>query len=141
MWIRGGAQQPYWTVWQQPGILALSVVIALVIQRFEAMVLRKKSINKTRQEFQEANSVKKVEADPRAIAVSIYHAKKHNLQGTGSVVGTFVAVVILYGLEIAAFVGSFSGSGSWVINSVYGFLAIGGFEVFDRMGDAPEEDI
>jgi hypothetical protein len=140
LWIRGGAQEPYWTVWQQPGILILAVVAALTIQHYEGKIFRKRSIKQTLKNFNETNKIKQVKADPQAIAVAEYHARQHNAQGTGSVMGTFFAVVLLYGIEIAAFAGSFSGAGSWVINAVYGFLTIAGFEVFDRMGDDPNKE-
>ena len=140
MWIRGNIQSDYWTVWNEPGILLLSVVVAITIQKFEGMIWRKKSFKTTREEFEEANSIKNVEADSRSIALAHYKAQQHNQQGTGSILGTFFAIVVLYGLEIAAFVGSFAGAGSWAINAVYGFLTIAGFEVFDRQSDDAPED-
>ncbi|MFG6097375.1 hypothetical protein SPB21_19070 [Leptothoe sp. ISB3NOV94-8A] len=135
MWVKGRVASDYWTVWNQPAILALAAVFAITIQRFEGMIWRKKSTEQTLAEFQEANQQKQVEADPKAIALAQYKAAQHNSQGIGGIVGTFIAVVLLYGLEIAAFVGSFAGAGSWVVNTIYGFLNICGFELFDRMGD------
>ncbi|MDV3351734.1 hypothetical protein QGP82_23730 [Leptothoe sp. LEGE 181152] len=135
MWIKGQVASDYWTVWNQPAILALAAVFAITIQRFEGMIWRKKSTMETYKEFIQANAQKEVEADPKAIALAQYKAAQHNAQGIGGIVGTFIAVVLLYGLEIAAFVGSFAGAGSWVVNTIYGFLNICGFELFDRMGD------
>jgi hypothetical protein len=139
-WIKGGANGGYWTVWNEPGILALSVTMAITIQRFEAMILRKKTTDVTLAEFQEANKIKAVAADPKAIALAHYKASQHNAQGTGGVIGTFIAVVLLYGLEIAAFTGSFAGAGSWVVNMIYGFLTVFGFETFDRMSADDQEN-
>ena len=135
LWIKGNVASPYWTVWNQPAILALATVFAITIQRFEGMIWRKKSTQETFKEFIEANAQKQVAADPKAIALAQYKAQQHNSQGLGGIVGTFVAVVLLYGLEIAAFAGSFAGAGSWVVNTIYAGLNIFGFEVFDRMGE------
>ncbi|MEA5464617.1 hypothetical protein [Leptothoe sp. PORK10 BA2] len=135
LWIKGRVASDYWTVWNQPGILVLSVVFALTIQRFEGMIWRKKTPDETLAEFEEANALEAVEADPRAIALAAYKAGQHNAQGLGGIIGTFIAVVLLYGLEIAAFAGSFAGAGNWVINTIYAGLNIFGFEIFDRMGD------
>ena len=132
-WIKGKVESDYWTVWNAPGVLLLSVVVALVIQNWEGRIWRKKSYGQTKDEFNRANSQKKVSADPNAIALATYKAQQHNSQGLGGVVGTFVAVSMLYGLEIAAFFGSFSGAGSFVVNAVYGFLTICGFEIFEKM--------
>ncbi|MEM9008136.1 MAG: hypothetical protein AAGE59_32090 [Cyanobacteria bacterium P01_F01_bin.86] len=137
MWIKGRVASDYWTVWNQPAILALAAVFAITIQRFEGMIWRKKSTAQTLEEFKEANKQKQVEADPQAIALAQYKAAQHNSQGLGGIVGTFIAVVLLYGLEIAAFVGSFAGAGSWVVNTIYAGLNILGFELFDRLGDEP----
>lgn len=134
MWIRGRVASDYWTVWNAPGTLALAAIFAITIQRFEGLIWRKKSNVDTMKEFYAANAQKMVTADPKAIALANYKAQQHNSQGLGSVVGTFVAVVLLYGLEIAAFAGSFAGAGNWVINTIYAGLNIFGFEVFDRMG-------
>lgn len=139
-WIKGGAIGSYRTIWDEPAILFLSVIGAVVIQRFEALIWRKKSVSTTRAEFYQANSTKVVKADSDAIALAHYKANQHNRQGTGSMLGTFLAVVMLYGLEIGAFLGSFSGGVGWVIHSIYGFLTIAGFEVFDRMADDCEEE-
>lgn len=135
LWIRGRVASDYWTVWSAPATFALAAVFAITIQRFEGMIWRKKSSQDTYREFIQANAHKQVQADPKAIALAQYKAQQHNSQGIGGVVGTFVAVVLLYGLEIAAFVGSFAGAGSWVVNTIYAGLNIFGFEVFDRMGD------
>ena len=135
LWIKGNVASDYWTVWNQPAILTLAAVFAITIQRFEGMIWRKKTTTETLQEFQEANKQKQVEADPQAIALAQYKAAQHNSQGMGGIVGTFIAVVLLYGLEIAAFVGSFAGAGSWVVNTIYAGLNILGFELFDRLGD------
>ncbi len=135
MWVKGRATSDYWTVWNQPGILLLAAAFAITIQRFEGMIWRKRSIEQTKAEFLEANKQKEVVADPSAIALAHYKASQHNSQGMGGVVGTFLAVTLLYGIEIAAFVGSFAGSGSWMVNVIYGFLNICGFELFDRIGD------
>lgn len=138
-WIKGKVQADYWTVWNEPGILALSVVVALMIQRFEGLIWRKKTTEQTRFEFIKANAQKKVAADPDAIALATYKAQQHNRQGAGGVVGTFMAVVILYGIEIAGFFGSFSGAGNFVINAIYGGLTICGFELFDRMAEESDD--
>lgn len=105
MWIKGRVTSDYWTVWSQPGILALATVFALTIQRFEGMIWRKKNSAQTYAEFVAANVQKEVTADPKAIALATYKAQQHNSQGLGGIVGTFIAVVLLYGLEIAAFAG------------------------------------
>ena len=135
MWIRGRVASDYWTVWNAPATLALAAVFAITIQRIEGMIWRRKRTMETYKEIIQANAQKQVEADPKAIALAQYKAQQHNSQGIGGIVGTFVAVVLLYGLEIAAFVGSFAGAGSWVVNTIYAGLNIFGFEVFDRMGD------
>ena len=135
MWIKGRVASDYWTVWNQPALLALSVVFAVSVQRFEGLIWRKKTSTETYAEFAQANAQREVEADPKAIALAQYKAAQHNTQGLGDIVGTFIAVVLLYGLEIAAFIGSFAGAGSWVVNTIYGFLNVCGFELFDRMGD------
>jgi len=135
MWIKGRVASDYWTVWNQPGILVLAAVFAITIQRFEGMIWRKKSTNETYKEFIQANAQKEVEADPKAIALAQYKAAQHNSQGIGGIVGTFITVVLLYGLEIAAFAGSFAGAGNWVVNTIYAGLNIFGFELFDRLGD------
>lgn len=134
-WIRGRTENPYWTVWNEPAILSLSVVIALVIQRFEGMIWRKKSPKQTKAEFWQANNQKRVQASADAIALAAYKAQQHNTQGMGGILGTFFAVVCLYGLEIAAFAGSFAGGAGWVVNAIYAALTIGGFEIFDRMSE------
>ena len=138
-WIKGRVASDYWTVWSNPGVLLLAVVVAVTIQRFEGLIWRKKSAATTRAEFEDANREKQVEADAKAIALAHYKAAQHNTQGMGGLVGTFLAVVVLYGLEIGAFLGSFAGAGSWAINAVYAFLTICGFELFDRMADDAAE--
>lgn len=128
------ASKPY-TIWDEPGLLFLSFTVAITIQRFEGLIWRRKSYRATLIEFQMANQMKQVQANPEAIALAQYKASQHNSQGLGGLIGTFFAVVVLYGMEIAAFLGSFAGSGNWAVNMVYGMLTIGGFEVFDRLGD------
>ncbi|MEO0455426.1 MAG: hypothetical protein AAF152_02425 [Cyanobacteria bacterium P01_A01_bin.114] len=139
-WVRGRVESSYWTVWSEPAVLALAVIIAATIQRFEGLIFRTKPVGQTLAEFNQANSIKAVKADPKALAVAQVKAKQHNMQGTGSVVGTFFAVLVLYGLEIGAFVGSFAGSGAWAINLVYGFLTIAGFEIFEKLSDDIRSD-
>lgn len=129
-----------WTIWHQPGALALALLGALIIQYYEAKIWRKRSVQETLEKFREANGIKKVEADPKAIAVAQYHAQQHNIQGTGSVTGTFLAVVALYGSELAAFGGSFAGSSNGLVTVLYAFLTICGFEVFDRISQEGQEE-
>ena len=135
LWIRGNVATPYYTVWDSPGVLVLSVLVAIIIQRFESILWRKRSREETLTEFYEANAVKQVTADPKAIVLAELKAREHNAQGLGSVVGTFLAMSVLYGLEIIAFFGSFTGAGHWLANTIYGFLTICGYEAFDRMTD------
>lgn len=129
-----------WTIWHSPMALGLAVLGAVVIQYYEAKIWRKRSLQETLDKFREANNTKKVEADPKALAVAQYHAQQHNLQGTGSVTGTFLAVVALYGSELAAFGGSFAGSSNGLVTLLYAFLTICGFEVFDRISDEVGEE-
>lgn len=138
-WIRGRVASNYWTVWNSTGVLFLSITIALIIQNWEGRIWRKKPYTQTKGEFDEANSQKRVNADPNAIALAAYRAQQHNQQGMGGVLGTFIAVTCLYGLEIAAFFGSFSGAGSFVVNTVYSFLTICGFEIFEKMKEESDK--
>ncbi|MDJ0704139.1 MAG: hypothetical protein QNJ46_12720 [Leptolyngbyaceae cyanobacterium MO_188.B28] len=138
-WIRGHVASDYWTIWNEPGVLFIAVCVALTIQRFEGMIWRKRDLKELKAEFEAMNQVKQVEASEDAVVAAAVKATEYNAYGMGGIVGTFCSVVVLYGLEFSAFFGSFSGSGSFGVNTVYGVLTIFGFELFDRLSDDVKE--
>lgn len=138
--ITARAKSDFWTVWNNPALFVLAASAAITIQRFEAVFLRKRATEATRAKFDEANKIKRVEADPKAIAVAAIRAEEHNRQGMGEIGIGYTGITLLYVAEIAAFLGSFSGSGNIIINLFYGLLTVAGFELFDRFtGDEIEE--
>lgn len=126
------------SIWNNPGVLVLAIAVALTIQQFEAMVLRRKSFQQTKKEFDKANSKKKVTADKAAVAEAKIKAAQVNSHGTGGLLLKTLGVVGVYSLEICAFAASFAGAG-FAVSLVYGFLTIAGFEVFDYLAADADE--
>lgn len=138
--IRERAKSEFWTVWNNPVLFGLAASAAIMIQRFEAVFVRKKSVEFTKSRFDKANAMKKVQADPKAVAIAAIRAEEHNRQGMGEVGVGYAGICMLYIIEFSAFLGSFSGAGSFVINTIYALLTVFGFELFDRFtGDEIEE--
>ena len=139
-WIKGTVRNDSWTIWNEPGLLILAVVAALVIQRFEAMVLRRKGAQVAKRRFEEANKIKKVTADKEAIALARVRASQYNSYGSLELLIKTVGVVGVYGLELFAFISSFAGGAGAGAVMIYGFLTIFGYEVFDYLGADAEKD-
>ena len=140
--IRERAKSEFWTVWSNPALFVLAASTAIMIQRFEAVFIRKKSAEITKAQFEKANSMKKVKAHPRAIALAAIRAEEHNRQGMGEVGVGYAGICLLYIVEFGAFLGSFSGAGSFIVNTIYALLTVFGFELFDRFtGDEVEEQM
>ena len=136
----GKAPSQKWTVYNEPGLLILSVLLALTINRFQAMVLRRRTPEKIKGQFESANRLKKVRADKDSLAEAKVKAAQYNSYGTGNLLVKTLGVAGSYGLEIAAFVGSFAAPGWNLATVIYGFLQIAGFEIFDRLGKEAEAE-
>lgn len=140
-WVENRVASQKWTVWNEPGLLILAVVVALTIQRFEAMVLRRRKAETLKRQFDKANSVRKVKADKEAIAIARVKQAQYNNYGTQGLLIKTLGVVGVYGLELFSFLNSFAGGAGAGASLVYGFLVIFGYEVFDYLGADAEEDI
>ena len=141
-WVKGSIASEKWTVWDNPGLLLMSVMAALVIQRFEAMVLRRKPASVVRAKFEQANRLKRVRADKDSLAEAKVRARQYNSYGTGNLLIKTIGVTGVYALELCAFLGSFAGSVAFPVTLTYGFLTIFGSEIFDLLGkEAADERI
>ena len=141
-WVTGSIASDKWTVWDSPGLLLMSVMAALVIQRFEAMVLRRKPASVVRAKFEQANRLKRVTADKDSLAEAKVRARQYNSYGTGNLLIKTIGVTGVYALELCAFLGSFAGSVAFPVTLTYGFLTIFGSEIFDLLGkEAADERI
>ena len=141
-WVVGSAASDKWTVWNSPGLLLMSLMAALVIQRFEAMVLRRKPASVVRAKFEKANRLKRVRADKDSLAEAKVRARQYNSYGTGNLLIKTIGVTGVYALELCAFLGSFAGSVAFPVTLTYGFLTIFGYEIFELLGkEAQDESI
>lgn len=138
IWVKGNGDY-YWTVWDEPVLMLISILVAIVIQRFESMIWNKKSRKECLEEFNAANQEIKVAADPKAIAIAQQKARQANSYGLGGMIGTGLAIVGLYTLEFAAFVASFNKGTNFIFIVIYGGMTIFGFEVFDRLAEIPKQ--
>ena len=122
------------TVWDNSWEFALAIFVALSIQNIEAQILRKKSVKEAKAGFDKYNNIQKISASPEAVALAHLKAASYNQYGSANTTIRFSMMLMLYILEGAAFVGSFT-KAHWVITYLYGFLTIFGYEVFSRMYD------